>query len=416
MKVLVISHMYPSSFNEVGGIFVHEQVKALAAKGVEIQVVSPVPWTPFPINYLTSKWKNYSAIPERSIWEGITVWYPRYVTFPRAWFFASSGQRMYLGIKELVAKIYQKFKFDLIHTHVALPDGYAGMKIAQKYKKPLIVNIHGQDFQQTIFKSKKCKKNIEKVINYSTKTIAVSKKLKKVGEKYLEVNKDKIIVVPNGINMEVNKDKIIVVPNGINMRDIYTGKNKNIQEYNGKKVILSVSHLIKTKGIDLNLKAIDKLKQKYPDIIYLIIGKGKEKKDLKKLVNKLNLQNMVIFIGEVSHYEVMEYMASCDIFSLPSWNEGFGVVYIEAMAQGKPVIGCQGEGIEDFVEHGITGMLVKPKDVDSLVGALDFLLSRPSEAQDIGKRARGLVLKKYTWEKNAEKTIEVYREVFNNAR
>jgi len=283
---------------------------------------------------------------------------------------------------------------------VALPDGYAGMKIAQKYKKTLIVNIHGQDFQQTIFKNNKCKKNIEKTINFSEKTIVVSKKLKKVGEKYLEVNKDKIIVVPNGINM----------------RDIYTEKNKNIQEYNGEKVILSVSHLIKIKGIDLNLKAIAKLKQKYTDIIYLIIGKGKEKKKLEKLIKELNLQNMVIFIGEISHYKVMECMASCDIFSLPSWNEGFGIVYLEAMAHGKPVIGCKGEGIEDFVENGKTGLLVKPRDVDSLVGALDFLLSRPSEAQDIGKRARDLVLKNYTWGKNTERTIEVYREVLNNAR
>jgi len=399
MKVLVISHMYPSTFNEIGGIFVHEQVKALVAKGVEIQVVSPVPWTPFPINYLSSKWKKYSIVPEREIQEGINVWYPRCVTFPRAWFFGSSGQRMYLGIKDVVVKIYQKFQFDLIHAHVALPDGYAGIKIAQKYKKPLIVNIHGQDFQQTIFKNKKCKKNIEKTINISEKTIVVSKKLKKIGEKYLQVNKDKIIVVPNGINM----------------RDIYTEKNKNIQEYNGKKVILSVSHLIKTKGIDLNLKAIAKLKQKYPDIIYLIIGKGKEKKNLKKLVNELNLKNMVIFIGEVSHYEVMEYMTSCDIFSLPSWNEGFGVVYIEAMAHGKPVIGCKGEGIEDFVENGKTGLLVKPKDVDSLAKALGFLLSNIDEAKIIGKRSQKVVLENYTWEKNTEKTIEIYREVLTNA-
>ena len=400
MKVLVISHMYPSTFNEIGGIFVHEQVKALVAKGIEVQVVSPVPWTPFPINYLSSKWKKYSTIPERTVYEGISIWYPRYVTFPRAWFFASSGQRMYLGIKDVVAKIYKEFQFDLIHAHVALSDGYAGMKIAQKYKKPLIVNIHGQDFQQTIFKNNKCKKNIEKIINFSEKTIVVSRKLKRIGKKYLEINKDKIIVVPNGINRE----------------DIYTEKNKNIQDYKDKKVILSVSHLIKTKGIDLNIKAIAKLKSKYSNIIYLIIGKGDEKKKLKELVNKLNLQNMVKFIGEVSHHKVMEYMAVCDIFSLPSWNEGFGIVYLEAMAQGKPVIGCQGEGIEDFVENGKTGLLVKPKDVDSLVEALDFLLSHPIEAQEIGKRAGDLVLKNYTWGKNAERTIEVYREVLNNAR
>ena len=400
MKVLVISHMYPSRFNEIGGIFVHEQVKALVAKGIKVQVVSPVPWTPFPINYLSSKWKKYSAVPEKTVYEGINIWYPRYLTFPRAWFFASSGQRMYLGIKDVVAKIYKEFQFDLIHAHVALPDGYAGIKIAQKYKKPLIVTIHGQDFQQTIFKNKKCRKNIEKTINFSEKTIVVSKKLERIGEKYLEVNKDKIIVVSNGINRN----------------DIYTGKNKNIQEYNEKKVILSVSHLIKTKGIDLNLKAISKLKRKYPNIIYLIIGEGKEKKNLEDLVNNLNLQDIVKFIGEVFHHKVMKYMAACDIFSLPSWSESFGVVYLEAMAHGKPVIGCKGEGIEDFVENGKMGLLVKSKDVGGLTEAMDYLFSNPDEARAIGKRARKLVLENYTWEKNAEKTIEVYREVLNNAR
>jgi len=125
MKVLVISHMYPSAFNEIAGIFVHEQVKALINKGIEVQVVSPIPWTPFPINCLSSKWKKYSAVPEKTVYDGIIIWYPRYVTFPRAWFFASSGQRMYLGIKEVVKKIYQEFQFDLIHAHVALPDGFA---------------------------------------------------------------------------------------------------------------------------------------------------------------------------------------------------------------------------------------------------------------------------------------------------
>ena len=398
MKVLVISHMYPSSFNEISGIFVHEQVKALVSKGVEVQVVSPVPWTPFPINYLSSKWKKYSAVPEKTVYEGINIWYSRYLTFPRACFFASSGQRMYLGIKDVVSKIYQKFQFDLIHAHVALPDGYAGMKIAQKYKKPLIVNIHGQDFQQTIFKNNKCKKNIEKTINFSEKTIVVSKKLKRISEN----------------NLQISSNKIKVVSNGINRNDINTKTIKNFQEYKGKKVILSVSHLVKTKGIDLNLKAISILKQKYQGIIYLIIGEGKEKKKLKKLIDELNLQNMVKLIGEVSHCKVMECMSFCNIFSLPSWNEGFGVVYLEAMAQGKPVIGCQGEGIEDFVEHGKTGLLVKPKDVDSLVKAMDYLLSNPDEARAIGGRARKLVLENYTWEKNAEKTIEIYNHALND--
>jgi len=90
------------------------------------------------------------------------------------------------------------------------------------------------------------------------------------------------------------------------------------------------------------------------------------------------------------------------------------VVYIEAMACGKPVIGCKGEGIEDFVEDGKTGLLVKSKDVDSLAKAIDYLLNNPDEAKAMGERARKMVLENYTWEKNAEKTIKVYQEVLNN--
>jgi len=398
MKVLVISHMYPSTFSKVYGIFVHKQVKALVNKGVKVKVVSPIPWTPFPINCLSKKWNRYSKISQKMIYEGIEIYYPRYLVFPKTLFFASSGERMFNGIQETVRKIYKNFKFDIVHSHDALPDGYAGLKISQKYKKPLIITIHGKDFQQTIFKNNKYKKIVKNIIDFSAKIIIVSEKLKNIGKN----------------NLKIHPSKMIKISNGINLNDICRNIKGSIGEYRKKRLILSVSYLKKIKGIDLNLQAIAKLKGKYPDIIYLIIGEGKERKQLEKLVKELNLQNMVIFIGEVSHCKAMQYMALCDILSLPSWNESFGVVYIEAMAHGKPVIGCQGEGIEDFVEHKKTGLLVKTRDVDSLVEALDFLLSHPDKAKEIGNRARRFVLKDYTWEKTAEKTIKVYKEVLNN--
>jgi len=71
--------------------------------------------------------------------------------------------------------------------------------------------------------------------------------------------------------------------------------------------------------------------------------------------------------------------------------------------------------IEDFVEHGKTGLLVKPRDVDSFVEILDYLFSHPSEVEEMGERARKMVLENYTWEKNAEKTMEAYEEVLNAA-
>jgi len=399
MKVLVISHMYPSNFNEISGIFVHEQVKALVAKGVEIQVVSPVPWTPFPINYLSSKWKKYNNTPERTVYGGISIWYPQYLTFPRAWFFASSGQRMYLGIKDVVSKIYKEFQFDLIHAHVALPDGFAALKIKKIYYKPVIVNIHGQDLQQTLYKNSSCKTALFYVFKQADKIITVSNKLKRIAKENFGFAK-KIITIGDGVQI----NKLILKRNNIS----------KIGNYN-YRTILSVSNLILQKGIDYNLKSFAKLVDKYNNLRYLIIGDGPEMKRLKELSHNLGINKQVEFLGKLSHENVLVYMAKADIFSLPSWNEGFGVVYIEAMAQGKPIIGCQGEGIEDFVENGKTGLLVKPKDVDNLAKALGFLLRNIDEAKIIGERAQKFVLENYTWEKNAEKTIEIYREVLNNA-
>ena len=396
MKILVLSHMYPSTFNEIGGIFVHEQVKALVKEGVELKVISPVPWAPFPMNHLSHKWKAYSEIPRHTQWDGVKVYYPRCLAFPKGYFFASSGRRMYAGIKSTVDKLYREFPFDLIHAHVALPDGYAGMLLSQKHQKPLVVTIHGQDFNYTIFRSLKCRRAVRNVIQTATRTIVVSHKLERVAEQHL-----------------ASAGCVTVINNGINPARAFQGLSSLSEDWRGKKVILSVSHLIQTKGLDLNLRALRRLVKEYPNLYYIVVGDGLIKRELNRLRKILGLEDYVEFAGQQPYSKAMEYMAKCDIFSLPSWQEGFGVVYLEAMAHGKPVIGCQGEGIEDFVEHGKTGLLVKPRDVDSLVGALNFLLSHPDEAKAMGERARKLVLENYTWEKNAEKTIEVYKEALN---
>lgn len=181
-------------------------------------------------------------------------------------------------------------------------------------------------------------------------------------------------------------------------------------------MVLTVCTLIRRKAVDYLIKAFARLPIAKANTHLVIVGDGPERPLLEALVKDLGLREQVEFVGVQPHKQVMEYMSICDAFVLPSWDEAFGVVYIEAMAHGKPVVGCRGEGIEDFVEHGKTGMLVKPRDVDSLVEALDFLLSHPKEAKAMGERARKVVLENYTWEKNAEKTIEVYREVLNERR
>ncbi len=392
--------MYPLSFNEGKGIFVHQQVKELVKYGCKIKVISPLPLMPFPIKYIKGKWKRYSAVRKRTILEGIEVYHPRYLEFPKTLFFASSGRRMFTYIQEIVEEIYNNFKFDIIHAHVALPDGYFGMKIAQRYKKPLVVTIHGQDFYGTVFRKEKCKKNIQKVINFSNKTIVVSNTLKNLGEE--------------GLN--IKRDELVVVPNGIDLKEIRIYKNDSVyrHQYRNKRIILSIGYLIERKAHIYVIEAIDRLIRKHPNIIYLIGGDGPEGKKLKEITKKKNLENYVKFLGRINRVEVMSLMSACDIFALPSWDEAFGVVYLEAMIHGKPVIACEKEGSEDFLKNRKTGILVKPKDIDSLSDAIDYLLLNPEKAKEIGKAAKKLVLDNYNWEKSARKIIIFYREILGS--
>jgi glycosyltransferase involved in cell wall biosynthesis len=126
----------------------------------------------------------------------------------------------------------------------------------------------------------------------------------------------------------------------------------------------------------------------------------------------LNLSRNVIFLGKLPHSEVIKYMSSkCDVFSLPSWQEGFGIVYIEAMNNGIPVIGIKGQGIEDVIEDRKNGFLVEPKDVDDLADTIDYILSHKAAAKKIGKNGENTVLSEFTWFRNAQKTIDIYDEI-----
>jgi len=395
MKVLEISHLYPVPYDPLFGIAMHKQIKTLKNKRCEVLVISPIPWTPFPIKYMSNKWRLYSKISTYKIIEDIEIFYPRYLVFPKAYFLASSGTRMYYGIKKLVKKLWPIFPFDIIHAHMALPDGYAAMLLSRDYNKPLVVTFQATDLDITANRNDKCLQSLQKVFFAADKVISPSPRLSRQFSERFKMPLD-------------------TVGYGINPEDVFYGNSNLSAKYKNYHLLLSVSRLISTKGIDLNLHALKKIIAKYDNLLYLIIGDGPARQELECLVNDLGLKGHVKFIGQQPYNRVMEYMSICEIFTMPSWQETFGLVYVEAMAHGKPTIGCKRQGVDGIVTDGKTGLLVKPKNVDSLVETLDFLLSHPSEAQDIGKRARDLVLKNYTWEKNAEKTIEIYNQALND--
>ena len=394
MKVLVLSHMYPNSMNPVYGIFVHEQVKALKNLGHDVNVISPVPWAPFPINIINKKWNQYSNINKYEQIEGIDVYHPRKITLPRKILYDKSGKFYYKAIKNITNKIHQNFKFDIIHSHVSLPDGIAGSYLSDLFKVPSITTIHGQDLQQTININKKCYDKIGLSFKKNDAIIFVSEKLKDIAIEEFPRFSDKYHIISNGLNL----DKIFPINSRLK------------KQYKNKTVLLSVSNLKKTKGIDLNLKAVNKVTEKKENIYYIIVGDGTQKENLKSLAKELGIEENVEFTGRLPHDKVMEYMSICDVFSLPSWQEGFGIVYIEAMAHEKPVIACKGEGIDGIIKNGENGILVSPKSVNDLSKAIFHLLNNDNLRKEISKKAQKTA-KEYTWENNAINTMKLYKKL-----
>jgi len=392
-KILILSHMYPNSINPTYGIFVHEQVRELIKQRYKVRVISPVPWAPIPVRWIKKKWRQYARVPQKEIKEGCEIYYPRYLSFPNRHFVEIQDFFYYWGIKKLVSKIYQDFKFELIHAHAVLPDGYGALLLRKQYKCPIVVTVHGVDIYSTINKNEKCRKSILNVLRKADKIIVVSSVFKKVVDRY------------------VNKNNMLTINNGVACDKVFQRKSEMATAFEGKKVLLSVGSLIERKGHMVVLKAIVRIVKKVPNIIYIIAGDGPERRKLKEEVCKQKLSDKVIFLGNIHYEKVMEYMSLCNIFVLPSWNESFGLVYIEAMAHGKPVIGCHGEGVEDIVTDGDSGMLVNPQDVKCLEEALLKLLIDEKYAIQIGKKGKKVVARDFVLRKKVGEITGLYERL-----
>lgn len=392
MKVLILSHMYPRYKEDQFGVFVHEQALELKRQGMDVKVISPLPYTPFLLSCFSKKYRGYYQQKQYQILDGIAVYYPRYVTFPKNIRFEQTGQSMIKGISKIVGKLDRDWGIDLIHSHAALPSGFAGLFFKRQLNVPLFLTIHGDDFQNKIYLNDKVKHKIRETLEGSDGIILVSTKLRAIQlREFPSLSIDQTCVIANGINSDFLKP---------------VQKNDNNREI----VILSVSNLIEQKGVQINLKAIAQLIDKHPDLKYQIVGDGSFRAELEKLTRSLKLTNHVEFTGKVPRNLIKEYMDQCDIFSMPSWNEAFGIVYAEAMARGKPVIGSIGEGIEDVITDNHNGFLVKSQNVDALVPVLDKLLSDRGLSRSVGQNARRLMETQYSWENHVKQLRGLYQK------
>ncbi len=174
-----------------------------------------------------------------------------------------------------------------------------------------------------------------------------------------------------------------------------------------RKIILTVARLYPRKGHDMVLQALVEIKKRFPEVLYLIVGEGTNRKYLEDIVVSLNLADNVVFTGEVP--DIIDYLDLCNVFVMASREdegvEGFGIVYLEAMARGKPVIGSRHGGIPEVISDGVTGYLVNPHDVSEIASTIIRVLSDPSTAKKMGDNGRKTVESNFTTDLMAKKLL-----------
>lgn len=219
----------------------------------------------------------------------------------------------------------------------------------------------------------------------------------------------------------VSANKIQVVINGTDPEQFKPLKTNGIKQklgLNGKKIILTLTRLVSRKGIDTVIKAMPAVLRKMPEVHYVIAGEGEDEEKLKKLVDHYNLNDSVTFIGRVGYGELTNVYNMCDVFVMPSKTippdvEGFGIVFLEANACVRPVIGSNSGGIPDAIINQKTGLIVNEQDVKELSEALLDLLTNPEKALLLGKNGRKRVLHEANWDCSTKKIFNHLQNVLH---
>lgn len=221
-----------------------------------------------------------------------------------------------------------------------------------------------------------------------------------------------------------NSKNVEIIPLGIPLPELKIDSFQDGHPF----TVLFVGRLEERKGAHILFKAIPHVLESFPDTKFIIIGRdtyvtddfigfsGKDEHSFKaKLIKGIpeKYLNNIYFLDHVENKTLSRYYSSCDIFVAPSLYESFGLIYIEAMAHAKPVIGSGVGGVPEVIKHGSTGILVPPKDYNSLAGAIITLIQDEALREEIGKRGREYVQQNFIQDLMVERTLKAYRRILN---
>lgn len=374
MKICAVSYIYPNPDKPILGSFVHEQLVEFA-KNNEVHIITRK----------EPHWK----IPDEEVIDEVHVHRVD----------ASSDFLLPLKFFFKLISLNKKRDFDVIHVHftgfLTMFCGFASVLL----KKPFFITTYGISLDP---KSVSFFKRIVIRLSFlmARRVISISKYTKKLCENYAPKRKHALITP--GITLSKLKPTI-------------SGKDfRKKHKLGNGPLLLSIGGLVWRKGFDVTISALPNIVAKYPNLKLVIIGRGTEEKKLKRLTKDLKLQKNVIFWPTwVSEQDLANFYNACDIFILMNITEGvavqgFGIVYVEANAMGKPIIGGEGGGIRDAVIDNKTGFVIDSKDKKLIEQRLLQLIESKKLRNRMGKAGKKYALRTHLWENKIEQMMELY--------
>lgn len=385
MRILMLSPVYPHPHSPSEGVFIEQQVNALRAGGVDVELLVCKPRLPDFAARRLARYKHLQGL-DRATAQDAAVRFVRYVQIPQ---YKLASRTISSCADGILDEIKGDGGFDLIHAQSSWPTGLAAVRVAEELERPFLVTLHIQD--EPLLYEGSAKHLYRQMLTQASAVAVVGSPLARfVGQMAPHAGK-RLTTIPNGVEVNIGAES-----------------STQVRREGTERRIISVGNLWKTKGIDTVLDALAELDgRNIRNWHYTVVGGGPERPALEALAAERGLGERVVFTGALLHAQAMEQIDASDIFVLPSWSEAFGVAYLEAMACGKPAIGCHGQGAEDIIRDGQTGYLVEAKNVSELADALATLITEPELCEKMGglgkKRAAD-----FSWSANATRYMELY--------
>jgi len=393
-NLLILSSYFPDSKNKlIGGIFIKNQLEYLKDKFNRIDVISMIPYIPKSfVRFGKFEHRKEQVDLKNYTYDNVHVHYIYYYTLPTNFSRKHSRHFLFWKVKKYIET--KKIKFDLVHGHFSHPAGYIAVKLKKVYNKPTILTVHEDssflrnEISRKDYMLESAWKNSDFIIRVNKRDIPLLKKFNK-----------NVINIPNGF-----KEKIF--------HPIDKGKcRRKIRLRNDKKILFTISGLVEQKGHTYAIKAMSKVVKHRKDVIYFIGGFGPLKNSLQKEIGSLGLNDNIKLLGFVPDKDVSLWMNACDIFLLPSLNEGNPTVMFEALGCGKPFLGTNVGGIPEVIINHKLGLLTEPRRPDKLAKNILYALKKKWDYKYISNYA-----KQFTWKNIDKKILEVYERCLNEDR